>query len=78
MKGGTYCVVTVVVAAREFLLPPVTPPVESDEVRTALTAASGVTPESLIAAEVVWSPDTEGEFLTEDQALRLYPSLYHL
>lgn len=77
-KGGTYCVVTIAVAAREFLLPSVTLPVESDEVRAALTAASGVTPENLIAAEVVWSPDAEGEFLTEDQALRLYPSLYHL
>ncbi len=76
--GGTYCVVTVVVAARDFLMPSVTLPVESNEVRAALTAASGVSPESLIAAEVVWSPDADGEFLTEDQALRLYPSLYHL
>jgi uncharacterized membrane protein len=78
VKGGTYCVVTVIVAAREFLLPSVTLPVESSEVRAALTAASGVTPENLISAEVVWSPDAEAEFLTEDQALRLYPSLYHL
>jgi uncharacterized membrane protein len=78
VKGGTYCVITVVVAAREFLLPLITPPVESNEVRAALTAVSGVTPESLISAEVVWSPDAEAEFLTEDQALRLYPSLYHL
>jgi uncharacterized membrane protein len=78
VQGGTYCVVTVVVAAREFLLPSVTPPVESGEVRAALTAISGVTPENLIAAEVVWSPDADAEFLTEDQALRLYPSLYHL
>lgn len=77
-KGGTYCVVTIAVAAREFVLPQVTLPVELDEVRAALTSASGVTSENLIAAEVVWSPDANGEFLSEDQALRLYPSLYHL
>ena len=76
--GGTYCIVTFAVAAREFMLPLVTPPVETNEVQSALTAVAGLTADNLIAAEVIWSPDAPGEFLTEDQALRLYPSLYHL
>ena len=76
--GGTYCVVTFVVAARDFLLPHVTPPVETAVVRSALEAVAGITPDNLIDAQVVWTPDAPGEFLSEDQALRLYPTLYRL
>lgn len=78
VPGGTYCIVTFAVAAREFMLPLVTPPIEISEVQSALTAVAGLTADNLIAAEVIWSPDAPGELLTEDQALRLYPSLYHL
>jgi uncharacterized membrane protein len=76
--GGIYCVLTLSAAAREFLLPTITPPVELEEVRAALNALAGVNGDTLISAEVVWTPDATGEFLTEDQALRLYPTLYHL
>jgi uncharacterized membrane protein len=77
-KGGMYCVLTLTAAARDFLLPVISPPVELEEVRAALNALAGVNGDALIAAEVVWTPDVTGEFLTEDQALRLYPTLYHL
>jgi uncharacterized membrane protein len=77
-KGGIYCVLTLTAAARDFLLPVITPPVELEEVRAALNALAGVNGDTLISAEVVWTPDTTGEFLSEDQALRLYPTLYHL
>jgi uncharacterized membrane protein len=77
-KGGIYCVLTLTAAARDFLLPVISPPVELEEVRAALNALAGVNGDALIAAEVVWTPDLTGEFLTEDQALRLYPTLYHL
>ena len=77
-KGGIYCVLTLSAAARDFLLPVITPPVELEEVRAALNALAGVNGDALISAEVVWTPDATGEFLSEDQALRLYPTLYHL
>jgi uncharacterized membrane protein len=77
-SGGIYCVLTLSAAARDFLLPVITPPVELEEVRAALNALAGVNGDALISAEVVWTPDTTGEFLSEDQALRLYPTLYHL
>ena len=77
-KGGIYCVLTLTAAARDFLLPVITPPVELEEVRAALNALAGVNGDALISAEVVWTPDATGEFLSEDQALRLYPTLYHL
>lgn len=77
-RGGTYLVVTMAVAARDLLLPTVEGAVETNEVRDAVTAVAGVTPDSLIGGEVVWSPDADDEFLTEDQALRLYPNLYRL
>jgi uncharacterized membrane protein len=76
--GGIYCVLTLSAAARDFLLPVITPPVELEEVRAALNALAGVNGDALISAEVVWTPDATGEFLSEDQALRLYPTLYHL
>ena len=76
--SGTYCVVTFAVAARDMLLPHVTPPVETAEVRSALEAVAGVTAGGLVAAQVVWTPDAPGEFMTEDVALRLYPTLYRL
>ena len=77
-SGGIYCVLTLSAAARDFLLPMITPPVELEEVRAALNALAGVNGDALISAEVVWTPDASGEFLSEDQALRLYPTLYHL
>ena len=77
-KGGIYCVLTLSAAARDFLLPVITPPVELEEVRAALNALAGVNGDALISAEVIWTPDATGEFLSEDQALRLYPTLYHL
>ena len=77
-KGGIYCVLTLTAAARDFLLPVIAPPVELEEVRAALNALAGVNGDALISAEVVWTPDATGEFLSEDQALRLYPTLYHL
>ena len=50
----------------------------ADEARAALMAISSVNPGDLIRAEVVWSPDAEGEFLSEDEAIRKYPKLTKL
>lgn len=77
-KGGQYLAVTLAVAA--WSLPAMPPPgaADADEARAALLAISSVSGEDLIRAEVVWSPDAPGEFLTEDEAIRKYPRLSHL
>lgn len=73
--GDLYLAVTVMVAAYDL------PDIEGQtaaEVRGALGAIASVTPASLIRADVVWSPDAEGEFLTEDEAIMRYPQLSKL
>ena len=72
--GDLYLAVTLAVAAVTL---PGMPPVgvtNAAEVRAALSAISGIGPGDLIRAEVVWSPDAEGEFLSEDQAIMKYPA----
>ena len=48
------------------------------EARAALQTISAVSAGDLIRAEVVWSPDMEGEFLSEDEAIQKYPKLTKL
>lgn len=76
--GDLYLAVTLAVAA--VTLPGMPPAGATDaaEVRAALAAISGVGPGDLIRAEVVWSPDAEGEFLSEDEAIQKYPGLTKL
>ncbi|WP_424949624.1 DUF1517 domain-containing protein [Deinococcus sp.] len=76
--GDLYLAVTLAVAA--VTLPGMPPAGITDtaEVRAALSAISGIGPGDLIRAEVVWSPDAEGEFLSEDEAIMKYPALTKL
>jgi uncharacterized membrane protein len=76
--GDLYLAVTLAVAA--VTLPGMPPAGATDaaEVRAALSAISGVQPGDLLRAEVVWSPDAEGEFLSEDEAIQKYPTLTKL
>ena len=76
--GDLYLAVTLAVAA--VTLPGMPPAGTTDtaEVRAALSAISGIGPGDLIRAEVVWSPDAEGEFLSEDEAIMKYPALTKL
>jgi len=72
--GGLYLAVTLAVsttgleAAQEMGGP-------ARDVEAALLALSGVGSEHLLRLEAVWSPDGEGEFLSETQAIMRYPTL---
>ena len=76
--GDLYLAVTLAVAAAALPSMPPAGTTDAAEVRAALGAISGISPGDLIRAEVVWSPDAEGEFLSEDQAIQKYPKLTKL
>ncbi|WP_291429950.1 DUF1517 domain-containing protein [Deinococcus sp.] len=73
-----YLAVTLAVAAHTLAALPPAGVTNAAEARAALSAISSVTPGDLIRAEVIWSPDAEGEFLSEDEAIQKYPNLTRL
>ena len=76
--GDLYLAVTLAVAAHALNNLPPAGVTTAAEARAALSAISSVAPGDLIRAEVVWSPDAEGEFLSEDEAIQKYPKLTKL
>nr|WP_244944506.1 DUF1517 domain-containing protein [Deinococcus metallilatus] len=76
--GDLYLAVTIAVAAHALGNLPPAGVTTAAEAREALMVISSVNPGDLIRAEVVWSPDAEGEFLSEDEAIRKYPKLTKL
>jgi uncharacterized membrane protein len=76
--GDLYLAVTVGVAAHALAAMPPAGTTNAAEVRAALSAISSLNPSDLIRAEVIWSPDAEGEFLSEDEAIMKYPQLTKL
>lgn len=76
--GDLYLAVTIAIAAYSLNNLPPAGVTDAAEARAALLAISGVTEGDLIRAEVIWSPDTEGEFLSEDEAIMKYPKLTKL
>ncbi|WP_414656659.1 DUF1517 domain-containing protein [Deinococcus sp. VB343] len=76
--GDLYLAVTIAVAAHTLGNLPPAGATTAAEARAALLAISGITEGDLIRAEVIWSPDTEGEFLSEDEAIVKYPKLSKL
>ncbi|HEX2862996.1 MAG TPA: DUF1517 domain-containing protein, partial [Deinococcales bacterium] len=77
-QGGTYLVVTIAAAARGLTLPTAKTSPNTQSVQEALTLIGGITGDDLVHGEVVWVPDQDGEFLPEDDAIKLFPNLYHL
>lgn len=78
-KGGYYLVVTLIAAV--YGLESVTKgqtAANTPMIRDALMALSSLNPDALISLEVVWSPDQEGEFLGQDEAIMSYPKLTKL
>ena len=76
-KGGLYLVVTLIGASFNWpSLPDAA--INTKRMRDALSQLSSLSAEDLIRIDVVWSPDQEGEFLSSDEALELYPSLTKL
>ena len=68
-----YILVTIIAACDGGLkLPAVT---DSAELRTALKRVGAIRADALQAVEVIWTPQEEGDTLTEDELLIDYPSL---
>ncbi|PTA69060.1 DUF1517 domain-containing protein [Deinococcus arcticus] len=76
--GDQYLAVTIAVAAHALAALPPAGVTTAQEARAALSAISSVAPGDLIRAEVIWSPDAPGEFLSEDEAIQKYPDLTRL
>lgn len=76
--GDLYLAVTLAVAAQTLKNLPPAGVTTAAEARAVLSAISSIHPDDLLRAEVVWSPDVEGEFLSEDEAIQKYPELTKL
>ncbi len=76
--GDMYLAVTIAVAAHALGNLPPAGVTTAAEARAALSTISSVNASDLIRAEVVWSPDSPGEFLSEDEAIMKYPNLTKL
>jgi len=70
---GEYIVVTIVVGATGKLeLPTIN---NSDELNQALQMIGGLSSERLLAMEILWTPQAEGDTLTADDLMAGYPDL---
>ncbi|GHG05678.1 hypothetical protein GCM10017783_17790 [Deinococcus piscis] len=73
--GDLYLVITIAVAAHAFPALGQTEMPSAREIETVLQGISGVSGRTLIRGEVIWSPDAEGEFLSEDETIMKYGEL---
>lgn len=70
---GEYIIVTIVAGAEGKLdLPKIN---SSDDLRQALRQIGGISSERLLAVEILWTPQAEGDTLTSDDLLANYPDL---
>lgn len=70
---GEYIVATLLVATQGNLT---LPKVQNEQdVRKALSQIGAVSSDQLLAVEVLWSPQAEGETLTSDEVIAEYPNL---
>ncbi|NER48334.1 MAG: DUF1517 domain-containing protein [Symploca sp. SIO1A3] len=71
--AGEYIVVTIVVGATgKLALPTIN---NSDELNQALQMIGGLSSERLLAMEILWTPQAEGDTLTADDLMAGYPDL---
>ncbi|MFM9266691.1 DUF1517 domain-containing protein [Tychonema sp. BBK16] len=70
---GEYIVVTVIVGTQGKLQLPTVK--NSEDLRVALRQIGGVSSEQLLAIEVLWTPQANGDTLTADDMLAGYPDL---
>lgn len=71
-----YIVVTIIVAAEgNIKLPPIT---NLDDLRTALKRLGAVRADGVQAVEVLWTPQQDGDTLTQRELMRDYPMLNNL
>lgn len=70
---GEYIVVTLIAATLTKLqLPTIN---SADDLRQALRQMGGIPSEQLLAVEILWTPQAEGDTLTSDEVIAEYPSL---
>ncbi|MBI4780499.1 MAG: DUF1517 domain-containing protein [Oscillatoriophycideae cyanobacterium NC_groundwater_1537_Pr4_S-0.65um_50_18] len=70
---GEYIVVTLLVATQgKLVLPPIN---STQDLRQALGQIGSVPSENLMAVEILWTPQAEGDTLTSDDVLAEYPNL---
>ena len=74
--GGRYLVASLVLAVRGSLPPG--GPLDRGKAREVLLAFAATTPFTLLAFHLAWTPEKEGEGLTEEELLALYPNLEKL
>jgi uncharacterized membrane protein len=72
-EAGEYIVVTLLVAAQGQLSLPTVNSV--DDLRRALSQIGGIPSDRLLALEILWTPQAEGDVLTKDDLLVEYPTL---
>jgi uncharacterized membrane protein len=70
---GEYIVVTILAATQGALNLPVVN--STDDLRKALSSLGGVGSDRLMALEILWTPQANGDVLTRDDLLVEYPSL---
>lgn len=75
--GGRYLLVSILVAAHGSL-PPVPLPLREAGAKAAIMALSATTPVTTLAAYISWTPEAEGESLTEEDLLAGWPQLERL
>ncbi|ERN42929.1 putative membrane protein [Rubidibacter lacunae KORDI 51-2] len=68
-----YLLVTLLVGAEGKL--PLSPIKSAEDLQQALREAAGVGQDRLLAVEVLWTPQAEGDSLTADDLLEAYPNL---
>ena len=72
-ESGEYIIVTVLVGAQGKLqLPKIN---GSEDLQKALTQIGGIGSDRLLAVEILWTPQAEGDTLTTDDILAQYPNL---
>lgn len=70
---GEYIIVTIITGVEGKLdLPTIN---SSDDLRQALRQIGGISSDRLLAVEVLWTPQAEGDTLTSDDLLAEYPDL---
>ena len=71
-----FIAITVLVATKKDLK--LSDPSNSENITEALRVLGSISSKDLIALEVIWQPDGEGETLREEELITQYPNLKHL
>lgn len=72
-SGSGYIIVTILVGVEDKLeLPQIN---DADDLRLALKQVGGIGSDRLLAIEILWTPQAEGDVLTQDDIMAEYPNL---